>query len=509
MEVDIVAYQFHKELHQAFRTQSEFLETALGFIVEKLNLDQIYFFYWDPDSYVLSCIAICKRGKLLELDEEISVKPGSGLYNALQSEEGIALSTNLNYPAMYIPLKWTGYENKAHSGTHNEVTHLGALRFERLDKMNTFSSWDKELAKTLTEELGHNLSMAEINNFTSRQLERAKILTELTAIFASSIRREDSMPHIIQGIQRYFGFDRVRLYLVNEAENILQGRLSADIRGALNNLSHDKIPLTDTRHRFANILLTCSESVCDKNRDAIAYLPLKVQGKNVGLLVVDNLLSGQAVLKEDLTSLTSFAGQIALAIDNAMLFDRVQELSQYDELTKLPLRRFFNERFQEEMYRAERFSQPTALLWLDIDDFKDINDTYGHQIGDRVLKEISRVIFANLRKIDFPCRFGGDEIIILLPQSKPSEAKAMALRLAEEVKEIKIPSNISSTGEITTSVSIGVATFPENAGTAEELLKCADAALYWVKNTDKGNVALYSEIQFEDEFSLFNMPPLT
>jgi diguanylate cyclase (GGDEF)-like protein len=195
--------------------------------------------------------------------------------------------------------------------------------------------------------------------------------------------------------------------------------------------------------------------------------------------------------------LKSFGGQIALAVDNSRLFDKVEELSLYDELTKLPLRRYFNQRYQEEFYRAERFKQPLAVVWADVDFFKEVNDTYGHQIGDKVLKEVGRIILSNLRKIDFPCRYGGDEIVILLPQATGAEAQRLAQRLSQELSELRIPVPFSKAKELRVTLSIGVSTFPQDAATMDGLLEKADDALYWVKSHGRGKIALYSEVAEE------------
>jgi len=315
------------------------------------------------------------------------------------------------------------------------------------------------------------------------------------------MRSGENMKFILQGIQKYFGFDRVRLYLVNTRDQKLKGELSTDIHGQVRSLAHEEIPLLPGTHRFADIVLGTDSIVVDKYRDTVLHLPLTVQGKRVGLLIVDNLVSQQSIERDDIVSLSSFAGQIGLAIDNAMLFEEVQELSQYDELTTLPLRRYFNQRFQDEMYRAERFSQPMALIWIDIDFFKDVNDTYGHQVGDKALKEVSRVILSNLRKIDFPCRYGGDEIQIMLPQASAMEAKAIARRLDEEVREIRIPVPFSKEGDIGITISQGIATYPGDASSGDDLLKKADDALYWVKSHGRGSYALYGDIKNEPDLS--------
>jgi diguanylate cyclase (GGDEF)-like protein len=343
-------------------------------------------------------------------------------------------------------------------------------------------------------EFMRNYYKAEFFSINKKYSRNIEAITELTGVFAGSLRVRDSFKRILAGIQTYFGFDRVRLYLIDEKNKKLKGELSADIRGQIKSISYEEIPLEPGAHRFADIVLgRDSGAFMERYKDCVLYLPLAVQGSAIGLLIVDNLLSQQRIEQEDLVLLKSFAGQIGLAVDNVRLFDKVEELSLYDELTKLPLRRYFNQRFQEEFYRAERFKQPLALVWGDIDYFKEINDTYGHQIGDSALKEVGRVILSNLRKIDFPCRYGGDEVIIMIPQATGTEAMKFARRLLEELSEVRIPVPFSKTRELKISMSFGVSTFPQDAESREKLLEKADDALYWVKSHSRGGVALYAE----------------
>lgn len=486
-----VLYEFHKELSRPADSPGELLAVGLDIIARYLKLDQIFYFDWDPKSSVLSLATVWRDGHCMELEEDIFVPDNAPLLSVL-TMGGVHVSQDLNYPAMYVPLRWPQTDQYA-SGGKQRTMRYAALRLERLKKSWAFSTREKELARGLAEELAHSLMLAELDYMHRSQVRRLTALTSLNAVFASTMRSGENMKFILQGIQKYFGFDRVRLYLVNIKDQKLKGELSTDIHGQVRSLSHEEIPLLPGTHRFADIVLGSETTVVDKYRDTVLHLPLTVQGKRVGLLVVDNLVSQQSIGQDDIVSLSSFAGQIGLAIDNAMLFEEVQDLSQYDDLTGLPLRRYFNQRFQDEMYRAERFSQPMAIIWIDIDFFKDVNDTYGHQIGDKALKEVSRVILSNLRKIDFPCRYGGDEIQIMLPQASAMEAKAIARRLDEEVREIRIPVPFSKEGDIGLTISQGIATFPGDAASGDELLKKADDALYWVKSHGRGSYALYSE----------------
>lgn len=318
---------------------------------------------------------------------------------------------------------------------------------------------------------------------------------KLGEIFASSIKTEDSYKTIIAGLQKYFGFDRIRFYIVKEQEKKLVGAYSVDISGKVKAIDYDKIALEPGSHKFADIVLTSNESDSLATfGDKIFYLPLKIENRPAGLLIFDNLLSQIAISQDEKEMLKSFAAQIAMVVDNINLFNKIEELSLYDELTKLPLRRYFNSRFQEEFYRAERFSQPLSILWIDIDYFKQINDTYGHQIGDVALREIGRIINSSLRKIDFPCRWGGDEIIIMLPQAAYVEAYNLARRLSAEIKNLRIPVPFSSNKEISLSLSIGISSYPQDASKQQELLAKADEALYWVKSHGRDAIKACCEI---------------
>ena len=231
-------------------------------------------------------------------------------------------------------------------------------------------------------------------------------------------------------------------------------------------------------------------------RRSIVYIPLKLQRTKVGFLTFDNILSRRKIGYLDFISLQQFASQMALSIDNARLFERVQELSNYDELTKLPVRRYFNEKFAEEIYRSKRFGLSLSLIIMDIDWFKQINDNHGHQIGDWALKSVSKVIRSCLRQTDVPCRFGGDEMVIMLPRTNSEEAKVIARRLKERIHAITLPDR-AALEPIHLSISQGISTFPSDGTTAEALLDKADKALYVVKQHGRGDFAVYREVANE------------
>jgi len=465
-----------------------FIQSALKGVSASFSLDSASFYEYDKNTRLLS-LSVCHSGGLTyEHEENIRPEAGSPVARSLESMRPVrAVLPGGKY--LYFPF---AFDCNDSAGT---VGKTGLIRLERLPRRRSFSPSETVKICAYLRYFLKFYYKVEYSCMSRRYEKNIAAITELTEIFATALRVRDSFRKILAGIQAHFGFDRVRLYLIDDKNHKLKAELSADIIGKIKSISYEEIPLEPGVHRFADIVLGHnSGAFMDRYKDCVLYMPLAVQGVTIGLLIVDNLLSQQRIEPQELAMLKSFGGQIALAVDNIRLFDKVEELSQYDELTKLPLRRYFNQRFQEEFYRAERFKQPLSFIWIDVDYFKEINDTYGHQIGDVALREVARIIMSNLRKIDFPCRYGGDEIVILLPQAGGTETRRLAQRLHDEIDELRIPVPFSKMRELKLSISIGIATFPEDATSMETMLEKADDALYWVKSHGRGGIALYAEV---------------
>ncbi len=476
-----------------FENKDAFFGFVLEYFCKYFKIDGASFFEYDAENSFLKMKLHLRNGIIFEDEENILITEDSVLNASVFEKSPLAIRV-FSTDFLYIPFILDSHEINTANTDNSRKERLGFIRLEREAKKRSFSKKEMDLAQNAVRELTRDLYKAEFVDLNKRYSKNIMAITELTEIFATSLRVNESFKHILEGVQKYFGFDRARLYLVNKDANKLQGELSVDISGRISSLSYEEIPLEVGGHRLADIILSKKRNpFFDRYTDCVLYVPLVIQGVNTGLLIVDNMLSQQKIEESEFAMLKSFAGQIALVVDNVKLFDKVEELSLYDELTALPLRRYFQERFQEEFYRAERFKQPMALVWADVDYFKDVNDTYGHQIGDKVLKEVGRVIISNLRKIDFPCRHGGDEILILLPQATGEDAKRFSKRLLDEIKDMRIPVSFSKDKFVNISLSIGIATFPDDASSGDALLQKADEALYWVKSHGRGNIALYGE----------------
>ena len=218
-------------------------------------------------------------------------------------------------------------------------------------------------------------------------------------------------------------------------------------------------------------------------------IPLISFGQSLGVLVLDSDRTG-SFSGGEMQSLESVADICATAVQNAHYVERVKQLAYLDGLTGIFNRRFFELRIEEEMERARRFDSGMAVIMVDIDQFKRLNDEFGHLLGDEVLRQVSSIFSQQLRKIDVVCRYGGEEFAILLSQTTHNHAVAVAEKLRRIIDSWQFPGVPRSV-----TISAGVATCPEHGTTRDELVKAADAGLYAAKQAGRNCVRVASSIQ--------------
>ncbi|MCX4187703.1 GGDEF domain-containing protein [Methylophaga sp. OBS4] len=207
-------------------------------------------------------------------------------------------------------------------------------------------------------------------------------------------------------------------------------------------------------------------------------VPLKSQNGIIGALMVQTYEPDQLYTFNDQELLEFVSTQIAAAIERKLMLDRLQHLALYDQLTGLPNRELFHDRVQQALARARRQQQQLALFYLDLDKFKQVNDTLGHAVGDKLLQEAARRISLCVRESDTVVRFGGDEFVILLDRIAKQQT---ALVVAEKIRtELSQPFELDG-NVIDMSASIGIALFPANGDSEQQLLLYADEAMYFAK----------------------------
>lgn len=220
---------------------------------------------------------------------------------------------------------------------------------------------------------------------------------------------------------------------------------------------------------------------------ADAVVPLIYQGSYVGLLLVRSDDENRAWADNELLLLHTVADQLAVAVNQAHLFAQMQQQALTDGLTGCYNRRSFELQLERDLHLATRMRQPLSLIMLDLDNFKHINDQAGHDAGDVALCMLADSLRAELRAVDTPARFGGDEFVIILPQANTEGAVLVAERLRRRIAQTEVP----EFGRVT--ASFGVATFPTHASSRDTLVVAADRALYNSKNAGRNRVSLPAE----------------
>jgi len=220
---------------------------------------------------------------------------------------------------------------------------------------------------------------------------------------------------------------------------------------------------------------------------SIVAVPVRFRDHCLGVIELINCVGAEGFQDRDLALLEALADFAAIALENARHVQRIHELTITDDCTSLYNARHLNFILETEIYRSQRYGYEFSLIFLDLDHFKSVNDTHGHLAGSKLLAEIGSVLRTNCRLIDFAFRYGGDEFVILLPQTSKENACGVARRLHKLIREMHW---LRAEGiDVRVTTSAGVAAYPSDAKTKAQLLHLADEAMYMVKNSTRDSVA--------------------
>ena len=221
--------------------------------------------------------------------------------------------------------------------------------------------------------------------------------------------------------------------------------------------------------------------------EALIVVPLVARGALKGTLNVYRIGDDALFSEEEFELAKRLGDAAALALDNAHIRARLEREAQTDSLTGLYNHRHFHERLRRELTRASSNHENVAVVMIDIDDFKKVNDVFGHAVGDQVLAELADHLRATVRSSDVVCRIGGEEFAVIVPSSHETHVVALATRLAQRLDEVEL----DLAGRI--AVSIGIAQGPEHAANPRELVACAEAAMMTAKARGKNQVVLFDD----------------
>ena len=334
--------------------------------------------------------------------------------------------------------------------------------------------------------LGFNRGILFLINHKDRCLEPQMAIGPDSGEHAQKIWQyiSDVKPHLEDLIKEENVAANIQRSSLLQAVKTLQISLDPNNPSPLARAYHEGIPVHITQdkvHQYKeDIFLQKFQT------NELVIMPLKAKNKVNGLIVADNLFTQKSISQDDLRLFMMLANQAGLAIENASLYELVRHKSHTDSITNLWNHGFFQDRLSLEIEAARAHHRALTLLILDIDNFKKLNDAYGHQNGDVVLQEIANILKDSSRENDYACRYGGEEFAIILTQTGKDQGMVIAERIREKVAGHAFQLSADADGQkLHVTVSIGLGTFPEDAQTKEELIAKSDKAMYIAKFSGK------------------------
>nr|WP_092067905.1 sensor domain-containing diguanylate cyclase [Dendrosporobacter quercicolus]NSL46838.1 GGDEF domain-containing protein [Dendrosporobacter quercicolus DSM 1736]SDL65792.1 diguanylate cyclase (GGDEF) domain-containing protein [Dendrosporobacter quercicolus] len=344
-----------------------------------------------------------------------------------------------------------------------------------------------EQYETVNRELCVSMSKLDFHLMDIDQAhKKIAALFRITSIVQKTVNEQEVLEEVLDGITREFGYHDVAILLLDGSTNELKLRAS---RGNAN--STLRIPMGQGITGYAALhreLVHVDDVGVDSryigvnsNASQEVAVPLIVNEQVLGVLNIE--VSRERMIQPyDLDLLRSISSQIAITIAHAKHVANVEQQAITDAMTGLYNYRYFRTLLRQEMKRAARYIRPLALFMIDIDFFKHYNDHNGHVMGDKVLSMVAALIKRVCRDTDHVFRYGGEEFVVLLPETTVNEAHAIAERVRENIYAASFPNSQSQPQGLLT-VSIGIAGFPASAKADLELVDCADNALYMAKKT--------------------------
>ena len=381
---------------------------------------------------------------------------------------------------------------------------IGVLAIDRMNG-KTFEEHELEPAKLFGnlaaiaiqnarsyEELGRTTSQLEA------QVDLQHKLFDLSAALLSTLDPRDVFAQITAMLKEIVDYDAMDIRLVDEEMDELVCIYSRDTDAE--EMLGFRIPIDEgvsgwvVRHNEAQLVndmlhdprVVHVPGTQDEEPQASIVVPLNVRGTVTGVLCLDRM-GGRTFAEHELEPVKLFGNLAAIAIQNARSYEEMERQAISDGLTGIHNYRHFHDTLTATVSRGERYSESFCLLMMDLDHFKAVNDTIGHQAGDEVLREVARALRSCSRESDYLARYGGEEFVMILPRTGLAEARAMAERIRGHVSAIPVD------GYLAVTMSIGVASYPESATDADGVLGAADAALLRAKARGRDRVCLYNE----------------
>jgi diguanylate cyclase (GGDEF)-like protein len=419
--------------------------------------------------------------------EELRLPVGQGITGAAAQKKRPIYAPDVSKDARYVPfVKSTRSELAIPLMVRDEV--VGILDCQS-DQINFFDSETIDLLTLFSTQASIALENARLYSLEELRRKQLEAINAIARQATAVLERDELLRKVCSLILQSFPVDHVALTLregdklvvyahegkltpampIGETMSVNDGLSGRALASGKAVVVRDVAADTDYLPGFTE---TRSEMV----------LPLISFGEKLGALVLESV-QPDAFQAADVQPLESVADIVATAIQNANYFEKVKALAYVDGLTGVYNRRFFEQRIAEELERADRYKNTLSVLMVDIDHFKKLNDEFGHLLGDEVLRQVSAIFTAQLRKADLVCRYGGEEFAILVPETSGENAMGVADKLRRMVETHPFPGVPRPV-----TISLGVAEFPAQGTTRDEVVKAADTALYASKQAGRNRV---------------------
>jgi diguanylate cyclase (GGDEF)-like protein len=346
--------------------------------------------------------------------------------------------------------------------------------------------------------------MANRMSQDSQSFRDLKVFHDVARALTSSLDLDSILNAIMQQMARFFEPESWSLLIVDELhQNLYYAVAAGKSDGRPSNI---RIPIGEgiagwvAEHGEALIVPDDSQKGHLKGKQpalepgpvrSVICIPLRSRQRTLGVIELLNYRVSN--LTEYTTAfLNVLADYAAIAIENARSIERIQELTIIDDCTGLYNSRHLASVLETELERSRRFQMPFSLVFMDLDRFKLVNDRYGHLAGSWLLGQVAQTIKQNIRGIDSAFRYGGDEFIILLPQTGKDAALEVTRRLLRAMRESNYPRSETSSEPLDLNVraSFGLASYPDDGATAHEIIRTADEMMYMVKKSTRDNIAI-------------------
>ena len=343
------------------------------------------------------------------------------------------------------------------------------------------------------------LNLFDTLNLRTSELEKSQaqleVIYENSRILASILDSESVVREVMKIMGEILGYDSYAIVFRDREGKFYYRARAVDRHTSLHPKPCDSEGISLIKKvidmgepvSIKNVMTRQDYTVLNERTRSIMLVPLASHGFTMGVLIAESNEANH-FHERDQQMLSIVSRSTAMALENAELHRRTEELTINDELTDTYNYRYFVLKLQEEKRRASRYMLPLSLIMVDIDWFKKLNDSYGHQVGNVVLKQLSDIIKRCIRDVDIFCRYGGEEFVVILPQTPQVEASSIAERIRQQVEEAVLL--VDNAGRLKITVSIGVTSFPENGKSQEDILAVADQALYRAKGGGRNLVCI-------------------